>query len=120
MMTGVGPFEIDEISVPWRICAMICLFFFFSSRRRHTRFKCDWSSDVCSSDLAKANRGKDPLYMFAALQRHLGYPAVPRVRPQFGAEKEIPALQAKLAQLEKRLHLIESELKGNLDRKSVV
>src|SRR6476661_10059154 len=28
----------------------IC-FFFFSSRRRHTRFKCDWSSDVCSSDL---------------------------------------------------------------------
>src|SRR5207237_3135214 len=28
------------------------LYFFFSSRRRHTRFKCDWSSDVCSSDLA--------------------------------------------------------------------
>src|SRR5260370_42160235 len=26
-------------------------FFFFSSRRRDTRFKCDWSSDVCSSDL---------------------------------------------------------------------
>src|SRR5256886_4458093 len=24
---------------------------FFSSRRRHTRFDCDWSSDVCSSDL---------------------------------------------------------------------
>src|SRR5260370_14824064 len=31
----------------WRFC----FFFFFSSRRRHTRFKCDWSSDVCSSDL---------------------------------------------------------------------
>src|SRR2546430_16135122 len=29
-------------------------FFFFSSRRRHTRFDCDWSSDVCSSDLAAA------------------------------------------------------------------
>src|SRR5260370_20093658 len=29
------------------------VFFFFSSRRRHTRFKCDWSSDVCSSDLEK-------------------------------------------------------------------
>src|SRR5437588_8019320 len=26
-------------------------FFFFSSRRRHTRSLCDWSSDVCSSDL---------------------------------------------------------------------
>src|SRR5256886_10133657 len=28
-----------------------CSVFFFSSRRRHTRFDCDWSSDVCSSDL---------------------------------------------------------------------
>src|SRR6266568_9123930 len=28
-------------------------FFFFSSRRRHTRWNCDWSSDVCSSDLAR-------------------------------------------------------------------
>src|SRR2546427_6265573 len=30
---------------------MMLFFFFFSSRRRHTRFDCDWSSDVCSSDL---------------------------------------------------------------------
>src|SRR2546430_11994833 len=29
--------------------------FFFSSRRRHTRFDCDWSSDVCSSDLCEAD-----------------------------------------------------------------
>src|SRR6266480_5342806 len=29
----------------------ILIFFFFSSRRRHTRLTCDWSSDVCSSDL---------------------------------------------------------------------
>src|SRR6266850_4472387 len=28
------------------------IFFFFSSRRRHTRLQGDWSSDVCSSDLA--------------------------------------------------------------------
>src|SRR5689334_24494748 len=28
------------------------LVFFFSSRRRHTRWNCDWSSDVCSSDLS--------------------------------------------------------------------
>src|SRR6266568_3117181 len=28
-------------------------FFFFSSRRRHTRWNCDWSSDVCSSDLSR-------------------------------------------------------------------
>src|SRR2546427_2419466 len=40
----------------WRrneVCseALGTVFFFFSSRRRHTRFDCDWSSDVCSSDL---------------------------------------------------------------------
>src|SRR2546430_10005291 len=34
--------------------------FFFSSRRRHTRFDCDWSSDVCSSDLrADLQRSRD-------------------------------------------------------------
>src|SRR5256886_8785735 len=32
-------------------------FFFFSSRRRHTRFDCDWSSDVCSSDLLLSGVG---------------------------------------------------------------
>src|SRR5688572_23383107 len=31
--------------------------FFFSSRRRHTRFDCDWSSDVCSSDLSTIIEG---------------------------------------------------------------
>src|SRR2546422_6932183 len=30
----------------------LCIFFFFSSRRRHTRCSRDWSSDVCSSDLS--------------------------------------------------------------------
>src|SRR5256886_9131465 len=34
------------------IYCCVFFFFFFSSRRRHTRFDCDWSSDVCSSDLA--------------------------------------------------------------------
>src|SRR3712207_6098590 len=34
------------------------LFFFFSSRRRHTRYWRDWSSDVCSSDLVAARRGR--------------------------------------------------------------
>src|ERR671932_1890019 len=35
----------------WLSCTEILFFFFFSSRRRHTRSLCDWSSDVCSSDL---------------------------------------------------------------------
>src|SRR5438477_6076260 len=33
------------------LCCLFFFFFFFSSRRRHTRLTCDWSSDVCSSDL---------------------------------------------------------------------
>src|SRR2546427_12910283 len=46
---------------------MCLFFFFFSSRRRHTRFDCDWSSDVCSSDLVEqvAERGA---YLQAKLQ----------------------------------------------------
>src|SRR5688572_32719774 len=38
---------------------MFFFFFFFSSRRRHTRFDCDWSSDVCSSDLAPEGRRRN-------------------------------------------------------------
>src|SRR2546430_8800212 len=43
--------------VPFHIYVfMSYFFFFFSSRRRHTRFDCDWSSDVCSSDLEADSR----------------------------------------------------------------
>src|SRR2546430_13253170 len=38
----------EDLSV---VFALSVFFFFFSSRRRHTIFDCDWSSDVCSSDL---------------------------------------------------------------------
>src|SRR5699024_12041701 len=34
------------------VCSLVFYCFFFSSRRRHTRSKRDWSSDVCSSDLS--------------------------------------------------------------------
>src|SRR5256885_8727858 len=36
-------------------CSQV-MFFFFSSRRRHTRLQGDWSSDVCSSDLASGRQ----------------------------------------------------------------
>src|SRR5256886_17553414 len=38
------------------VLALVLVLFFFSSRRRHTRFDCDWSSDVCSSDLSDSGR----------------------------------------------------------------
>src|SRR5690625_1914319 len=40
------------------MCPIFCIFF-FSSRRRHTRWPRDWSSDVCSSDLAERQATKD-------------------------------------------------------------
>src|SRR5439155_8288600 len=47
------------------------IFFFFSSRRRHTRWPRDWSSDVCSSDLGAA----DDRDRAVAQGVHLGQPA---------------------------------------------
>src|SRR2546430_9985540 len=44
-----------------RWCLLV--FFFFSSRRRHTRFDCDWSSDVCSSDLEAGGRARAALLL---------------------------------------------------------
>src|SRR2546429_3648621 len=42
----------DFVSNRWKAGADGVVFFFFSSRRRHTRCSRDWSSDVCSSDLS--------------------------------------------------------------------
>src|SRR5690242_21073363 len=43
-----------QLRVRDRMTSCRLVFFFFSSRRRHTRLTCDWSSDVCSSDLASS------------------------------------------------------------------
>src|SRR6266481_6145030 len=42
--------------------------FFFSSRRRHTRWNCDWSSDVCSSDLGE-HVGRSLFFGFGKTKR---------------------------------------------------
>jgi hypothetical protein len=65
--------------------------------------------------IARANRGKDPLYMFAALQRQLGYPAVPRIKPVDTGPAVHPALEARLQRLDKRIQLLEMEAKGKFD-----
>jgi hypothetical protein len=65
--------------------------------------------------IAKANHGKDPLYLFAALQRQLGYPTVPRPKPPDPAANLATQLDRRMQQLEVRLKLLESELKGELD-----
>jgi len=65
--------------------------------------------------IARANRGKDPLYLFAALQRQLGYPVVPRPQPADDVNSKIVGLQAKFRELEMRLKLIDGELRGQVD-----
>src|SRR6266850_6115734 len=46
------------------------MFFFFSSRRRHTRLQGDWSSDVCSSDLIQSDRRQDRGGGFSRAEQH--------------------------------------------------
>jgi hypothetical protein len=65
--------------------------------------------------IAKANHGRDPLYLFAALQRQLGYPVVPRPRSRDDVASKIETLQARLRDMEKRLKLLEGEISGNID-----
>jgi hypothetical protein len=65
--------------------------------------------------IALANRGKDPLYLFAALQRHLGYPVVPRLRPADQTPQLLPQLMRRLERLESRLKLLEEEQRDGID-----
>src|SRR5690242_21021863 len=48
-------------------------FFFFSSRRRHTRLTCDWSSDVCSSDLGPILMEKLQTHVPKSMQRWIPF-----------------------------------------------
>ena len=59
--------------------------------------------------IARANRGRDPLYLFAALQRHLNYPQVPYLRPRDNPLTQLPTILVKLRELEQRLKQIENE-----------
>lgn len=65
--------------------------------------------------IALANRGKEPLYLFAALQRHLGYPAVPRPKPQDDSVEVLPLVLRRLERIEARLKIMEEEQRGGLD-----
>ena len=65
--------------------------------------------------IARANRGRDPLYLFSALQRQLGYPEVPRPRRPDEAEARLALLEARVAILENRLKAAESEIHNDFD-----
>jgi hypothetical protein len=65
--------------------------------------------------IAWANRRKDPLYLFAALQRQLGYPKAPRPPKRDATPELIPQLMRRVERLETRIKLLEEDQKGGFD-----
>ena len=65
--------------------------------------------------IAKASRGREPVYLFSALQRQLGYPEVPKPHQRDDLKTRLDAITAKLKELEMRLRLAEGELRGSID-----
>ena len=65
--------------------------------------------------IAKAHRKKDPLYMFAELQRHLGYPGVPKLKAKSNQPAIDPVVEQRLQRIEQMLKIVQAELKGGLD-----
>jgi hypothetical protein len=70
--------------------------------------------------IARANRGRDPMFLFSALQRQLGYPEVPRLRRPDELEARVLLLEQKIAQLENRLKAAESDLNQDVDLSAVM
>jgi hypothetical protein len=70
---------------------------------------------VKEGKIARASRRKDPLYLFAAMQRHLGYPPVPRPKPPDELPNLVPQMLRRLERLETRIKLLEDEQRGGID-----
>lgn len=65
--------------------------------------------------IALANRRKDPLFLFAAMQRHLAYPAVPRRKKFDDSQEQMGLIVRKLERIEARLKILDEEQRGGID-----
>ena len=65
--------------------------------------------------IARGNRKREPLFLFAAMQRHLGYPTVPRPKPIAENKDAVPQLMRRMERLESRIHLMEEERRMGID-----
>jgi hypothetical protein len=65
--------------------------------------------------IAFANRRKDPLFLFSAMQRHLAYPPVPRREIQNDTLDMIPQMHRRIERLEMRIKLMEEEQRQGID-----
>src|SRR2546426_8334585 len=73
------------------------MYFFFSSRRRHTRLQGDWSSDVCSSDLVAEVRVRDEILGLIEEELQRPVPAVRRVAGEGVIAERFPQFRQRLA-----------------------
>jgi len=69
--------------------------------------------------IARANRGRDPLYLFSALQRQLGYPEVPRPKRPDESVARMAMLEQQVKLLENRVKLLEADVRGEIDLSDV-
>ena len=65
--------------------------------------------------IARATRGKEPIFFFSALQRQLGYPAVPKPAALIPSAETPAMLARRLDRLEMRIKLLEEEARGGID-----
>ncbi len=65
--------------------------------------------------IALANRQKEPMFLFAALQRQLGYPKVPRPKQEEESATRLLLLERKVDQLTQRMKLIEDDARDSVD-----
>lgn len=70
--------------------------------------------------IAAANMGKEPMYLFATLQRQLDYPEVPRLPRQDERALEITVIRQVIESLKVRLSVLEAEVLGKVDPKQFV
>ena len=70
---------------------------------------------LAEGKIAQANRRKDVLFLFAAMQRHLGYPAVPKLETFDPLPSLVPQLLRRMERLESRIKLFEEEQRGGID-----
>src|SRR2546421_9116426 len=91
-----------------QLWSSVCILFFFSSRRRHTRSDRDWSSDVCSSDLRVATFDPDyrgEIYRIIREQRKLRArrgEIVGSATTQFAAAEDLSANSSVMRRSEER------------------
>ena len=65
--------------------------------------------------IAMANHQKDPLFLFAAMQRHLGYPPVPKPELPDPNVELLPQLLRRVERMEMRIKVLQEEARGGLD-----